>query len=63
MLVLLKGLSLALWLFIMLAVIAAYRGNNPKKVKRVKVKLDEDHYRMRRDRYFCLAIKEGQVAL
>ncbi|MDD3879640.1 MAG: hypothetical protein PHP26_06585 [Syntrophomonas sp.] len=63
MLVLLKGLSLALWLFIMLAVIAAYQGNNPKKVKRVKVKLDEDHYRKRRDRYFCLAIKEGQVAL
>lgn len=59
MLVLLKSLSLALWLFIMLAVTLAYRGNNPKKVKRFKLKLDEDYHRKRRDRYFCLLLNQG----
>lgn len=59
MLVLLKSLSLALWLFIMLAVVIAYRGNNSKKVKRLKMKLDEDYYRKKRDRYFCLLLNQG----
>lgn len=50
MLILLKSMSLILWLFIMLAVIRAYRGNNPHKANSFKLKLDRDYNKKRRER-------------